>query len=220
MDEQTKRGKELKKQLSPKEKRANFWYYYKIHVFVVIFAVVVIALTVYEIVTKVEDDLTVTYFSNTSISNERVTKLTDFITQFTKDIDGDAESMVSISPISGSLSDGGEQSVAAQTKYAAEIGSGHSMGFIVDRAYFDAINKAYPEIIQEYCLITDNEAVAELFGIEADEELYWITKALYNSELNKEKRIAMNENAHRVYQALTSKVEAPASEALPKGGNE
>ena len=219
MDEQTKRGKELKKQLSPKEKRANFWYYYKIHVFVVIFAVVVIALTVYEIVTKVEDDLTVTYFSNTSISNERVTKLTDFITQFTKDIDGDAESMVSISPISGSLSDGGEQSVAAQTKYAAEIGSGHSMGFIVDRAYFDAINKAYPDIIQEYCLITDNEAVAELLGIGADEELYWITKALYNSELNKEKRIAMNENAHRVYQALTSEVEAPKSETPSQSGN-
>lgn len=219
MDEQTKRGKELKKQLSPKEKRANFWYYYKIHVFVVIFAVVVIALTVYEIVTKVEDDLTVTYFSNTSISNERVTKLTDFITQFTKDIDGDAESMVSISPISGSLSDGGEQSVAAQTKYAAEIGSGHSMGFIVDRAYFDAINKAYPEIIQEYCLITDNEAVADLLGIGADEELYWITKALYNSELNKEKRIAMNENAHRVYQALTSEVEAPKSETPSQSGN-
>lgn len=219
MDEQTKRGKELKKQLSPKEKRANFWYYYKIHVFVVIFAVVVIALTVYEIVTKVEDDLTVTYFSNTSISNERVTKLTDFITQFTKDIDGDAESMVSISPISGSLSDGGEQSVAAQTKYAAEIGSGHSMGFIVDRAYFDAINKAYPDIIQEYCLITDNEAVADLLGIGANEELYWITKALYNSELNKEKRIAMNENAHRVYQALTSEVEAPKSETPSQSGN-
>lgn len=207
MDDQTKRGQELKKSMSPKERRENFWFYYKVHVFVAIFAVLVLAFTIYEFSTMVEDDLTITYFSESPISNEQVTKLTDFLTQFINDIDGDAEFMVSISPISGSLNDGGEQGVAAQTKYAAEIGSGHSMGFIVDKAYFDAINEAYPQIIQEYCRIGSNPEIAKIVGVAEDAELYWITKALYNSEQGKKEREAMNENAHRVYEVFSTSTE-------------
>lgn len=220
MDEQTKRGQELKKNMTPKERRENFWFYYKVHVIVAIFAVLVIAFTIYEFTTMVEDDLTITYFSEAPISNDRVTKLTDFLTQFVNDIDGDAEFMVSISPISGSLNDGGEQGVAAQTKYAAEIGSGHSMGFIVDKSYFDAINEAYPQIIQEYCLISLNPEIAKLAGVNEGEELYWITKALYNSEQGKEKREAMNENAHRVFEVFnTSEEELENAKAELKKDN-
>ena len=193
---QTKRGREQLKSLPFKDKLRNFFFYYKWHVIIALFAVAVIAFSLAECSMRVDDDLVITYFSEAYIDESVVEKMYGFFgyEYCIDDINADGERNVLISPYSGV-----DENVMA--KYMTEIAAGESMAFLFDQTYYDITMQNQPESIEYACDITKNSELKELFGL-GDEPLYFAVKTVYDAEQGDEMREKMHDNAVSLYNII------------------
>lgn len=196
MDMQTKRGKEQMKALPFKEKLRNFFFYYKWHVIICVFAVAVILFSLAECSKRVEDDLVISYFSESYIDESTVSKMHDFFSYeyCIDDINADGERNLLISSYSGI-----DENVT--TKYMAEIAAGESMAFLFDQTYYDLTMQNQPESVDFACDITKNVELKQLFGL-GDEPLYFAVKSVYDAEQGDEMREKMHDNAVSLYNII------------------
>ncbi len=198
MDKQARDARDQMRQLSKKEKWANFWYYYRVHVIVSIFAFIAVAFGISECVRQVDYDLEIAYYSTNYISNEAVTSLNEKLQKNIEDINFDAQSIIWIAPCYASLNDASEQTQAALLRLQTEISAGDSMGYIMDEKFFELVYESYGECFDKVIQISDYPEIREMLGLKEDTKLYWMTKALYESESDDERKIASHENAVRV----------------------
>ena len=83
-------------------------------------------------------------------------------------------------------------------KLQAELSAGSSMGYIMDEKFYDLVYKNYGECFDKVITISDYPEVREKLGLKEDTKLYWMTKALYETEKDDEEKIAAHENAIRI----------------------
>lgn len=198
MDKQAREAKDQMRQLSKREKWANFWYYYKVHVIVSVFAFIAVAFGISECVRQVDYDLEVSYYSTSYINDEGIKKLNKELAKNIEDINLDAQSIIWIAPCFASLDDASEQTQAALLRIQTEISAGNSMGYIMDEKFYGLVYESYGECFDKVIPISDYPEIREILGIKEDTKLYWLTKALYESEKDDERKIGAHENAIRV----------------------
>lgn len=204
MDKQAMEAKEQMKTLSAREKWTNFWYYYKIHVIVGIFLIVVAAFTVSECMHRVNYDLEISYYSSTPIKDEGVEKFKEIIKKACEDVNENGSVDVGIASCFADPENASEQTQAVFMKLSAEIAAGESMVYLFDDKYKEIMDRGYSESAQEIFEIGSIPEVKEAFGLGDGQKLYWMTKMVYESEKNKPEKVLENKNAQSAANLLKS----------------
>ncbi len=126
------------------EKIKNFWYHFKVQTIIALFLAVALAICVHQCASKPNYDAEVILYSNDVYSTEQVQLLTDYMTQFFSDINGDGEVLIAISDCSYTT-DGtfdSNRSNTLATKLNATIASGvETQLYIVDEKNLAQLNE-------------------------------------------------------------------------------
>ena len=98
MDRETAKARAIWSELDRKKKWEYFWYYYRIHVYVGVFVVFLIAVTVRDCAQRVDADITIAYVG-TELQDEAIAQLKATFSTYIEDLNNDKKSVVSIVPV-------------------------------------------------------------------------------------------------------------------------
>lgn len=126
---------EEKKELTKKEKWANWWYYHKAHVLVGVLAVALTAWFVYDtwIDTPAEPDVQIAYIGSQALPQDTVDALEAALSAVTEDLNGDGQVLVRVNQYQ--LDAEGEDymlQIASQTRLAADISECESFIYLME----------------------------------------------------------------------------------------
>lgn len=130
--------KEEKVELTPKQKRQNFWYYYKWPILIGVIVTAVAAWFIYDLVTKVSPDYNVSFITKEAYPTQITERLQKALEERAEDLNGDGQVVVTVNQYtqyddteSGAMVDPNMQ-MANQTRMMADFSSAESMIFILD----------------------------------------------------------------------------------------
>lgn len=126
-----------------KKKWENFWYYYKIHVLVVIFILICAAVFINDKIQQIQYDYTIAVLSDAPCMTEDLTKLQEGWESIADDRNQDGKVHVEVLNYALGKSGGANPQINAanQTKFIADLQTGGSMIFL----YSDTIHQTYKE---------------------------------------------------------------------------
>lgn len=129
-----------------KDKRANFWYYYKWHIILSILGAILVFSIVYSIVSKVKPDYQVALMTQVAYPEAVCDQLADTFEQYAEDRNGDGQVVVQINNyqfIQGEAAENADPNVvmAGVVKFTADAQMGDSMIYITDKASFDTVTE-------------------------------------------------------------------------------
>ncbi len=128
----------MKMEMTPQQKRQNFWFYHKVHVIVGIVVLFVIGFFIYDIVTKVDPDYSIGIISNTNYPESVIGKMEEEFAAIGEDLNGDGKVVVSVmqytmtDPNAENAVVDPNMQMASQTKLAADMSTCQSILFLVD----------------------------------------------------------------------------------------
>ena len=137
----------------------NFWYYYKIHVLVVVFILFVASAFIKDIVTKVDYDYSVAFVTEEMMTNEEISSIQSVFEREAEDLNGDGEIHVEVQNYTIPQGDSADpQLVAAgQTKLTVDIQEGTSMIFFLSPGCYESYKDSgvLPADESEYIKFSD-----------------------------------------------------------------
>ena len=142
-----------------RKKKDNFWYYYKIHVQVVVFILFVASVFIKDIVTKVDYDYSVAFVTEEMMTNEEISSIQSVFEREAEDLNGDGEIHVEVQNYTIPQGDSADpQLVAAgQTKLTVDIQDGTSMIFFLSPGCYESYKDSgvLPADESEYIKFSD-----------------------------------------------------------------
>lgn len=142
-----------------RKKIDNFWYYYKIHVLVVVFILFVASAFIKDIVTKVHYDYSVAFVTEEMMTNEEISSIQSVFEREAEDLNGDGEIHVEVQNYTIPQGDSADpQLVAAgQTKLTVDIQEGTSMIFFLSPGCYESYKDSgvLPADESEYIKFSD-----------------------------------------------------------------
>ena len=142
-----------------RKKIDNFWYYYKIHVLVVVFILLVASVFIKDIVTKVDYDYSVAFVTEEMMTNEEISSIQSVFEREAEDLNGDGEIHVEVQNYTIPQGDSADpQLVAAgQTKLTVDIQEGTSMIFFLSPGCYESYKDSgvLPADESEYIKFSD-----------------------------------------------------------------
>lgn len=142
-----------------RKKIDNFWYYYKIHVLVVVFILFVASVFIKDIVTKVDYDYSVAFVTEEMMTNEEISSIQSVFEREAEDLNGDGEIHVEVQNYTIPQGDSADpQLVAAgQTKLTVDIQEGTSMIFFLSPRCYESYKDSgvLPADESEYIKFSD-----------------------------------------------------------------
>lgn len=142
-----------------RKKIDNFWYYYKIHVLVVVFILFVAGVFIKDIVTKVDYDYSVAFVTEEMMTNEEISSIQSVFEREAEDLNGDGEIHVEVQNYTIPQGDSADpQLVAAgQTKLTVDIQEGTSMIFFLSPGCYESYKDSgiLPADESEYIKFSD-----------------------------------------------------------------
>ena len=142
-----------------RKKIDNFWYYYKIHVLVVVFILFVASVIIKDIVTKVDYDYSVAFVTEEMMTNEEISSIQSVFEGEAEDLNGDGEIHVEVQNYTIPQGDSADpQLVAAgQTKLTVDIQEGTSMIFFLSPGCYESYKDSgvLPADESEYIKFSD-----------------------------------------------------------------
>lgn len=142
-----------------RKKIDNFWYYYKIHVLVVVFILFVAGAFIKDIVTKVDYDYSVAFVTEEMMTNEEISSIQSVFEREAEDLNGDGEIHVEVQNYTIPQGDSADpQLVAAgQTKLTVDIQEGTSMIFFLSPGCYESYKDSgvLPADESEYIKFSD-----------------------------------------------------------------
>lgn len=142
-----------------RKKIDNFWYYYKIHVLVVVFILFVASAFIKDIVTKVDYDYSVAFVTEEMMTNEEISSIQSVFEREAEDLNGDGEIHVEVQNYTIPQGDSADpQLVAAgQTKLTVDIQEGTSMIFFLSPGCYESYKDSgvLPADESEYIKFSD-----------------------------------------------------------------
>lgn len=142
-----------------RKKIDNFWYYYKIHVLVVVFILFVAGVFIKDIVTKVDYDCSVAFVTEEMMTNEEISSIQSVFEREAEDLNGDGEIHVEVQNYTIPQGDSADpQLVAAgQTKLTVDIQDGTSMIFFLSPGCYESYKDSgvLPADESEYIKFSD-----------------------------------------------------------------
>ena len=142
-----------------RKKIDNFWYYYKIHVLVVVFILFVASVFIKDIVTKVDYDYSVAFVTEEMMTNEEISSIQSVFEREAEDLNGDGEIHVEVQNYTIPQGDSADpQLVAAgQKKLTVDIQEGTSMIFFLSPGCYESYKDSgvLPADESEYIKFSD-----------------------------------------------------------------
>lgn len=142
-----------------RKKIDNFWYYYKIHVLVVVFILFVAGVFIKDIVTKVDYDYSVAFVTEEMMTDEEISSIQSVFEREAEDLNGDGEIHVEVQNYTIPQGDSADpQLVAAgQTKLTVDIQEGTSMIFFLSPGCYESYKDSgvLPADESEYIKFSD-----------------------------------------------------------------
>ena len=142
-----------------RKKIDNFWYYYKIHVLVVVFILFVAGVFIKDIVTKVDYDYSAAFVTEEMMTNEEISSIQSVFEREAEDLNGDGEIHVVVQNYTIPQGDSADpQLVAAgQTKLTVDIQDGTSMIFFLSPGCYESYKDSgvLPADESEYIKFSD-----------------------------------------------------------------
>ena len=142
-----------------RKKIDNFWYYYKIHVLVVVFILFVASAFIKDVVTKVDYDYSVAFVTEEMMTNEEISSIQSVFEREAEDLNGDGEIHVEVQNYTIPQGDSADpQLVAAgQTKLTVDIQEGTSMIFFLSPGCYESYKDSgvLPADESEYIKFSD-----------------------------------------------------------------
>ncbi len=124
-----------------KKKWDNFWYYYKYHVLIGIFALFCIIIFAKDMLGKVSYDYNIAFLGDYSLVEEDRIKMEEWFTKNGEDLNEDGEIHVQISdyfiPSEEEKGYDPQMVMAGQTKFTADVQSGMSMIYFVSKKSYE-----------------------------------------------------------------------------------
>lgn len=199
MDNDRRRAKEQMKALPFKEKLKNFWYYYKIHTIVLIFAVIVFGWSAVRCSSRIDYDLEVSFYSSRYVSDESLAAFDEFLKSKIEDANQngsvDAKVYLYNADIEAEYLDQDAQTVI--TRLQAEFAAGECQAYIVDEAFKNYILNVFGdmEVVEKITDITDEEIIKQTLKPADDVKLYWISIVEYDTHKDDKEIAAERKNA-------------------------
>lgn len=123
-----------------KDKRANWWFYHKKHLFVGILVGAMVISMVYSIVSKVEPDYTIGMITSYSLPSAVLEELEKTLAPYADDRNGDGKVVVQVSEyVFGSDTADPQALQAAYARFAGDVTMGSCMIYIHDEGGFSAL---------------------------------------------------------------------------------
>ena len=142
-----------------RKKIDNFWYYYKIHVLVVVFILFVASVFIKDIVTKVDYDYSVAFVTEEMMTNEEISSIQSVFEREAEDLNGDGEIHVEVQNYTIPQGDSADPLLVAagQTKLTVDIQEGTSMIFFLSPGCYESYKDSgvLPADESEYIKFSD-----------------------------------------------------------------
>ena len=142
-----------------RKKIDNFWYYYKIHVLVVVFILFVASAFIKDIVTKVDYDYSVAFVTEEMMTNEEISSIQSVFEREAEDLNGDGEIHVEVQNYTIPQGDSADRQLVAagQTKLTVDIQEGTSMIFFLSPGCYESYKDSgvLPADESEYIKFSD-----------------------------------------------------------------
>ena len=200
MDAEGKRVKEQLKALPPKEKIKHFWEYYKKHTIFAIIAVIVVAVEIVNIATRVNYDLEISAFTCLDFPLESADILAEELKGQCHDINGNGSVDIKIIPNMADVKDNkyNPETDTVLQKLQVDIISNSCPGYIVDESYKTLIDESFPDVIKSEVKISKSSELWEKLGISDKLELYWISVVEYENAKDNEKTMKKYELVEKI----------------------
>lgn len=134
---------------TPTEKIKNFWYHYKIHTLLTLFLCIVIVIGVTQCVAREEYDAKIVLYTNAYYYDGHTNALSEYMTQYFTDINGDGEVKVQIIDCSYTTSgtyDSDYTNTMATKLNSVLTGDGAVQLFIVDEKNYNHLNSVFTSV--------------------------------------------------------------------------
>ena len=211
MDKDRQLAKKLTKEMPFKERLQHFWYYYKIHTLVLVFALVLIVWSAVQCANRVDYDLDISFYSERYVEEEALAEFDLFLETLCDDINEngvvDAQAYLFLGNITEEYLDQNAQ--ATLTKLQSEIAMGECPAYIVDEAYKNYIEMLTKDmdVIDTITEITDIPLIREIFNPGEDVKLYFISIQEYDTQKGNEELLKERENMKKVEQYFIDRTE-------------
>lgn len=202
MDKQAREAREQMKALPFKEKWNNFWYYYKKHVLIAIFVLIVAGFSIAQCANRIDYDLNISFYTSYGAPTEGIEKLETMMSEVTEDTNENDAVDVFIALYMANPNEMNEQTQAVNMKLMAEMAAGESMAYIFDETYKEIALNQFEELGETILEISEIPQVKGAIMLPESEKLYWFTKTVYETEKDDEEKLAEHENAVRVEEML------------------
>lgn len=121
-----------------KDKRANWWYYHKVHLLVAILAVGVVGSIIYSLVSKVYPDYTIALLTQDTYSSDVTDRLAEQLEAYADDRNHDGQVIVQVSTYAiGTDSNDMQVQQANQVRFIGDATSFESVIFLTDEESFE-----------------------------------------------------------------------------------
>lgn len=155
---------DVPRELTPKEKRQNFWFYHKWHIFGGLAAALILGSIIWEIATQVEPDYTIGLLTTRGLPTGIGEALSEQLTPYFDDRNGDGEVVVNVMEYTIATSETADTvdpnlQMANVTKLMGDLDMGESMLFLTDDLeYFE----------EQYMLFAYNDGSVPEEGVKPD----------------------------------------------------
>ncbi len=111
------------------------WYYYKWHITITVFAIIIAAVTIVQCATRTRYDMTVVYAGHMNYSDDEVTRLQELLSEHITDIDENGEKNVMFMPLMFVDNPGSEEyDYAMQTKLDLSFTDDYTFIYLMDKS--------------------------------------------------------------------------------------
>lgn len=169
---------EKKKNDDIRKKIDNYWYYYKYHTLVGIFAAVLLIIFIKDMLGRVEYDYTVAVITKSGTREEDMEALQSYFEGISPDLNGDGEVHVQVAEYYFPSDDGQMANpqvvISNQTRLMADIQEQESMIFFVDKSSYEEYKEQglFSGELSELAQIKDCQGFKEMGEIPSIEDLY------------------------------------------------
>ncbi|MBR5155447.1 MAG: hypothetical protein IKW62_03055 [Clostridia bacterium] len=201
MDAEAKRAREQMKKLPFKKKLENFWFYYRIHVFVAIFCVILLGGGMAKCAMQQEYDMSVSLYCTNPIDTKKINEIVKILEEHSIDINDNNSVDVNVITYVGdiTLEVPEPQTQAIYVKLQAEIVSNACAGYIMDENYKNFVVEGYEGATDKVVDLSTIPEVKARLGLSEDEKLYWVS-AVKTIEGDNSKQFVNGERVEKYFE--------------------
>ncbi len=209
MDNESRRAKQMVKELPFKEKVRHYWGYYKKPAIITIISIVIIAWSAVQCINSPVYDMNIAMYTVRAYEEERIDKFGEILKEQIDEINGNGSKDVYIFTYPADIRKDilEPEDHAVYTKITLELSAADYQTYILDQPYMDYFERVYPEVIQNTVNLKNIPEIKEVLGIHESENLYLVTMVMYDRSTENKEKVAEHKNAEKLDAYFSALVE-------------